>query len=74
LAEYAWQDEFRLVFSTTGALAFQNVAMKLVPDGAPQVAPSSDHTFFDAATSSLRDLCVFHRKESTDSQRVRSRA
>ena len=34
LADYLRQDEFRLVFSVTGALAFQNVSMKLVPEGA----------------------------------------
>lgn len=60
LTEYAWQDEFRLVFSLTDALAFQNVDLALAPADASPPAPSLEHTFHDAAIGSLRDLCRVH--------------
>lgn len=60
LAEYAWQDEFRLVFSLTDALAFQNVALALAPKDTPPPTPAQDHAFHDAAVGSLRDLCRVH--------------
>jgi hypothetical protein len=60
LTDYAWQDEFRLVFSLTDALAFQNVALALAPTDAPPLPPAQDHPFHDAAAGSLRDLCRVH--------------
>jgi hypothetical protein len=61
LADYSRQDEFRLVFSVTGALAFQNVSMKLVPEGAEADTPITGHGFHDVDVGSLLDICVVHK-------------
>ena len=60
LTEFARQEEFRLVFSTTGALDFQNVALRLQPADAPPAAPASHPTFYDVDVGSLRDICRVH--------------
>ena len=60
LAEFAHQEEFRLVFSTTGALAFENVALRLKPAGAPPAPPASHHTSCDVDVGSLRNICRIH--------------
>lgn len=57
LTDYACQDEFRLVFSLTDALAFQNVALALTPTSAAPPLPAQKHAFHDAEVGSLRDLC-----------------
>ena len=60
LRGFEWQKEFRLVFSLTDALAFQNVSMQLVR-GAPQRKPSRpaiEYPFHDVQlVSGLEDLC-----------------
>jgi hypothetical protein len=38
LQEYAWPDEFRLVFSLTDALGFEKVSVKVAPQTAPMPA------------------------------------
>lgn len=66
LADYSRQDGFPLIFSVTGALAFQNVSMKLTPGGAAADTPVMDHGFHDAGVGSLLDICVVHKtKPST---------
>ena len=60
LASFARQEEFRLVFSTTGALDFENVALRLKPADAPPTAPASHHTSYDVDVVSLRDICRVH--------------
>ena len=60
LAAFARQEEFRLVFSTTGALDFENVALRLKPADAPPAAPASHHTSYDVDVGSLRDICRVH--------------
>ena len=60
LAVFARQEEFRLVFSTTGALDFENVSVTLKPADAPHAAPASDHSFYDVDVGSLRDICRVH--------------
>lgn len=54
---YSWQAEFRLVFSITNALDFQNVTMRIVR-GDPARSRSSDHPHFDLEVGSLTDICV----------------
>ncbi|MEO8481557.1 MAG: hypothetical protein ABI634_05055 [Acidobacteriota bacterium] len=60
LADYSPQDEFRLVFSVTGALAFQNLSMTLVPEGAKADPRIAEHKFHDVSVGSLRDICLVH--------------
>jgi hypothetical protein len=60
LTAYEWQGEFRLIFSLTGALAFQNVALTLVPDGLPVAAGFNEHAYCDMDAGNLRDLCRVH--------------
>ena len=60
LAEFAYQEEFRLVFSTTGALDSQNVALRLKLADAPTAAPASHHRFYDVDVANLRDICRVH--------------
>ncbi len=60
LAEFARQEEFRLVFSTTGALDFENVALRLEPADAPPAPSASHHASYDVAVGSLRDICRVH--------------
>ena len=60
LAEFARQEEFRLVFSTTGALDFENVALELQPADAPPAASASRHAPYDVDVGSLRDICRVH--------------
>lgn len=60
LREFAWQDAFRLVFSTTGALDFQNVTLTLEPRDAAPPAAAAGHPHQDIAAASLRDLCRVH--------------
>ncbi len=55
LAGFAWQDEFRLVFSLTDALAFQNVKLTLEeqPDTGPDPA---DHRSYLVKAGGLADI------------------
>ena len=60
LDKYSWQDEFRLVFSLTDALGFQNVAMCLRKgDGRKPRNPDEHHCFFLSA-GCLHDVCRLH--------------
>ena len=60
LADFARQQEFRLVFSTTRALDFQNVALRLELADAPAAPPASDHGCYDVEVANLRDICRVH--------------
>lgn len=40
---YAWQDEFRLVFSLTDALRFENVALRIVSDNTGKAQDACEH-------------------------------
>ena len=57
LEDYGWQDEFRLVFSVTSALGFENVSLSLAPgETAPAKQPAANGPF-DLAIAPLRDIC-----------------
>ena len=72
LRDYAWQNEFRLVFSTTGALDFQNLAFTLEPRDAVALPAAADHPNRDIAAASLRDICRVHdARPSAASARLR---
>jgi hypothetical protein len=57
---YAWQDEFRLVFSLTDALAFQNVSMALTARNAEPARTTEQGEPLDVAVGSLKDICRIH--------------
>jgi hypothetical protein len=57
LRSYAWQREFRLLFSTTNAFECENVAPSLVSDAHREIANSAQHHRHDLNASSLRDIC-----------------
>jgi hypothetical protein len=64
LADYAWQDEFRLVFSLTDALGFEKVDLRLVKDRVRKVPRFDEHHFLDVKVlSGLGDLCRPHEFE-----------
>ena len=65
---YAWQDEFRLVFSTTGALDFQNLAFTLEHVTLWRLPSAADHQNRDIAAASLRDICRVHDARPTRHQ------
>jgi hypothetical protein len=54
---YAWQREFRLVFSLTDALAFENVSTRLVQEPFIETLPATAHQSYLVETQSLRDIC-----------------
>jgi hypothetical protein len=61
LDSYAWQDEFRLVFSLTDALEFENVNTRLVHRNNARAAPTpAEHHFCHVKAQSLRDICRLH--------------
>ena len=60
LAEFAHQEEFRLFFSTTGALDFEHVTFTLKPADDPPAAPTPHHEPFDVDVGSLQDICRVH--------------
>jgi hypothetical protein len=56
---FRWQQEYRLVFSRSDALTFQNVRLSIVsPEHHP--AQEIDHPFEDVSSGSLADLCRLH--------------
>jgi hypothetical protein len=62
LHSYGWQDEFRLVFSLTDALAFEKVSVRVVQGPSRRIANPADHHFYDLQlATSLRDIAVFHK-------------
>jgi len=63
LKAFAWQDEYRLVFSLTNALAFENAQYSLVRNGSSQPAKPAEHRRFDLCAGSLDDICRMHEFE-----------
>jgi hypothetical protein len=58
---YAWQGEFRLIFSLTGALGFERVDMKLVHRDTPAPPPNpAEHRHHLVQTACLSDICRLH--------------
>ncbi len=57
---YAWQDEFRLVFSVTDALGFEKVAMRVTQDNVRKPPNPPEHHCFPVTAASLSDICRLH--------------
>jgi hypothetical protein len=60
LDSYAWQDEFRLVFSLTDALRFENISARIVQGDPARTANPAEHHLYDVNIGSLRDIAVLH--------------
>jgi hypothetical protein len=60
LDSYAWQDEFRLVFSLTDALGFERVETRLVQGNPRRLANAAEHHRYLAKLRGLRDICRPH--------------
>ena len=61
---FAWQDEYRLVFSLTNALAFENAQYALVRNGTSQQPKPAEHQHYDLNAGNLHDICRIHEFES----------
>lgn len=62
LKSYAWQDEFRLVFSLTDALDFEKVALRVTSsDDRNPPNPAGHHTY-PVTAPSLDDICTHKGK------------
>jgi hypothetical protein len=57
---YAWQDEFRLVFSLTDALKFENISGRIVRGQSRRAPNLQEHHVNDVNAGSLRDIAVLH--------------
>jgi hypothetical protein len=57
---YSWQDEYRLVFGSKAALSFENVALRIVQDGAESTTPTSLHQPHLVQARSFHDICRVH--------------
>jgi hypothetical protein len=57
---YAWQDEFRLVFSVTDALGFEKVAVRVTHDSDRKSPNPGEHHCYPATAANLRDICRLH--------------
>ena len=62
LYDYKWQQEFRLIFSRTDALEFENVSLCLSPDNAEKPRNPVEHQSFPL-TVRLSDICHLHDLE-----------
>jgi hypothetical protein len=60
LERYAWQHEFRLVFSLTDALQFEKVVNRIVSDESGKAQDAGEHRCYLVDTGSLRDICRLH--------------
>jgi hypothetical protein len=60
LDTYAWQDEFRLLFSLTDALRFENISGRIVQGDVARTPNPAEHHVYDIDVSSLRDIAVLH--------------
>lgn len=60
LKTYAWQNEFRLVFTLTDAFNFENVNTRLVSDRNEASRNINEHQNYVVETQSLRDICRLH--------------
>jgi hypothetical protein len=57
---YAWQTEFRLLFSLTDALGFEKVKLQLVQKRIRKPPDPALHHAYDVHAGSLRDICLLH--------------
>jgi hypothetical protein len=60
LDNYAWQDEFRLLFSLTDALGFENVDLCLKQGNAKNPRNPAEHHCYPLSAGSLKDICRLH--------------
>ena len=63
---FAWQNEYRLVFSFTNALSFENAQYELVRNGSSQQTQPAEHRHHDLSVGSLRDICRLHVFDTED--------
>jgi hypothetical protein len=62
LKPYAWQDEYRLMFSETDALRFENIKGRLLIGDIPKRVPNpAEHDFRVLEIGSLADIGILHR-------------
>lgn len=61
LRTYAWQDEFRLVFSITDAFRFENVTTRLVHDDHLDNRDPTEHHSQLLKVKNLRDITRLHQ-------------
>jgi hypothetical protein len=57
---YAWQDEFRLIFSVTDALGFEKVAVRVTQGSGRKSPNTDDHQCYPVTACNLRDICRLH--------------
>jgi hypothetical protein len=57
LDSYAWQDEFRLVFSLTNALGFEKVALQITNERHKRTLNLRQHHRYPVSVGSLLDIC-----------------
>jgi hypothetical protein len=60
LKRFAYQNEYRLAYTTTDAFAFQNCRYELVDRKARPTAKPEEHLYQDLELGSLRDICRLH--------------
>jgi hypothetical protein len=59
--DYAWQDEFRLVFSLTNVFEFEKVNTRLVIQNPSRPRDPSGHQCCLVQAGSLHDICRLHK-------------
>jgi hypothetical protein len=57
LRPYAYQEEFRLMFSLTDALDFEKITVQIEPVGSTATRDPSEHHDYMVTAPSLRDIC-----------------
>lgn len=57
---YAWQDEYRFLFSLTDALEFEKVETRLVHDDHVRTVDTTEHQEYFLNVGSIRDICTLH--------------
>jgi hypothetical protein len=60
LKRFAYQDEYRLAYTTTDAFAFQNCTYQLVDRKVRPAPKSEEHLHQDLELGCLRDICALH--------------
>jgi len=57
---YAWQHEYRLLFSFTDALKFENVELRIVGRKTERAVDASQHHVHQIAVGPLHDIALLH--------------
>ncbi len=57
---YIWQHEYRLLFSRTEALKFENVMLTIVKGKATRIIDPSQHHVCEVVAGSLEDIAILH--------------